>query len=242
MTDRPQKKRHAFQPHVRARGGGSALTSRRRSVIGLLLVLLAGGALAMFAACGSKLAVTDRQAAAAEPADATAIAVQSVKERELVLLFGALVQMDRQTGLRINKSQAIGMLPLVRKAVADGELGAAEAANLQHLLTQEQLRFYNDLSDRLAARWKELAGEDAIEPDSLSDEERQHMLEEIIRRNVRRGTGPPSAAASPSAGSPEGAPDESKGEGGMPPPFAGIRTETNIEQQLLELLESRAQT
>ncbi|MBO9610311.1 MAG: hypothetical protein J7639_30405 [Paenibacillaceae bacterium] len=216
------------------------MTSRRRSVIGLLLVLLVCGVFAMFVACGSKLAITDRQAAAAEPTDAAAVAVQSVKERELVLLFGALVQMDRQANLRINPSQAIGMLPLVKKAVADGELGAAEAANLQHLLTQEQLRYYNDLSDRLAARWKELAGENAIEPDSLSDEERQHMLDEIIRRNVRRGTGPPPAqSASPNEAA---TPDEGRSDSGMPPPFAGIRTETNIEQQLLELLESRAQT
>lgn len=233
------------------------------AAMAIVLSILLGG-------CGQQRGFERQEASDVVPS-AAPTEIQSLKERQLVVLFGTLLQMDRVANLSITGPQASGMLPIVRNSVAAGEMGAAEAKKLQALLTPEQQRFYNEASAKFEARRREYAGGGDYPP-RLSDEDRKRMMDEVRERRQQRGENDPGpaegdaeggAAQSPvpadgSSSGPERSPPAggsgdsvnaqqggfARGRGLHPSPGnPGIgEMDKNIEQQLLELLESKSKT
>jgi hypothetical protein len=143
--------------------------------------------------------------------------VQNRKERQLVLLFQALLQMDRKEGLSISKEQAAALLPLIRNSRDQGNLTANQLKQALEHLNVDQQTFYNDFAKKMQARLNGVAN---INIDHLTQEERDKLIEQF---KEKRNLEPPNTA------------NRSEGEG---PSGQGLGK--SMEQQLIELLEAKA--
>ncbi|MCS7464435.1 hypothetical protein N0M98_30510 [Paenibacillus doosanensis] len=151
--------------------------------------------------------------------------VQSDMERDMVLLFQSLVQMDKQAQLTINRKQAEQMLPVVQRNTRTGELTQADRQDIIDLLTNEQRRFVSDYRERAHARMK--AARDSKPFDGLSQEEREKMVQEFQKRR-RQEREEEGQAAEPV---PQAQADT---------PVTGDQRRTgNVEQRLIRLLEGK---
>jgi hypothetical protein len=143
--------------------------------------------------------------------------VQNHKERQLVLLFQALLQMDRKEGLSISNEQAAALLPLIRNSRDQGNLTTDQQKQALELLNTEQQAFYNDLAIKMRDRMNGGASKNI---DHLTQEERDKLIEQF---KDRRNHPPPNT----------GSRDEGEGPSGQ-----GFGK--SMEQQLIDLLESKA--
>ncbi|SEB60309.1 hypothetical protein [Paenibacillus sp. GP183] len=142
--------------------------------------------------------------------------VQNRKEREMVLLFQALLQMDRKEGLSISNEQAAALLPLIRNSRDQGNLTADQQKQALEFLNVDQQAFYNDLAIKMKDSMNRGAGKNF---DHLTQEERDKLIEQFKNRRNH----PPPAASS-------------RGEGEGP---SGQGFGKSMEQQLVDLLESK---
>jgi hypothetical protein len=74
--------------------------------------------------------------------------ILSPKEKDLVMLFKSLLQMDYQPALLISKNQAVEMLPLVNQSAEDGGVIPETEKKILALLTLEQRNYLNDQASR----------------------------------------------------------------------------------------------
>ncbi|WP_248925542.1 hypothetical protein [Paenibacillus hamazuiensis] len=146
--------------------------------------------------------------------------VQNLSEKQLVLLFQILMQMDKREGLAISKSQATVLLPIIRKNSSEGILTNADQKKIVDILTPDQKQFYDDYQERVKKKMQS-AKKEKINLDELSESEREKLIKEFKERR--------------------------KGEDGQPlhpPPSHKAGDEPpsgkNVEQQLIELLEAKA--
>jgi hypothetical protein len=147
--------------------------------------------------------------------------VQNRKERQLVLLFQALLQMDRKDGLSISKEQAAALLPLIRSSRDQGDLTADQQKQALELLSSAQQAFYNELAAKMKNRMN--GGGAGRDFNHLTQEERDKLIEQFQQRRDRQPAGSESAG--------------NRGEGdGLPGQGFG----KSMEQQLMDLLESKA--
>ncbi|NHN30789.1 hypothetical protein [Paenibacillus agricola] len=159
--------------------------------------------------------------------------IQNNLEKQMVILFQGLLQMDRRENLGLSTKQAMEMLPLVEINTGIGELKQADQQLIMHLLTAEQKEFFDDFQERLRA--KEQAMMEFKKKASLSIEEREAMIHEFESR--RREKDAERLAAS-GEGNPPSPTDMSLGPP-PPPPGGGFGNPKNVEQQLIELLEAK---
>ena len=146
--------------------------------------------------------------------------VQNSKERQLVMLFSGLLRMDRQAGLTITKKQAEAILPFVRKSKDEGSLNEPEPKQVMDVLSADQRKFLMEQSQQIKDRNKQRN----IHPEDMTSEEREKKIEAF---KERRSTDHPGAAAS-----------TVPADGGSPV-SDGKALGKSIEQQLIELLESK---
>jgi hypothetical protein len=143
--------------------------------------------------------------------------VQNRKERQLVLLFQALLQMDRKEGLSISKEQAAALLPLIRISRDQGNLTADQQKQALEFLNIDQQAFYNDLAIKMN---DSMNGGASRNFHHLTQEERDKLIEQF---KASRDQPPPNTGSS--------------GEGEGP---SGQGLGKSMEQQLIDLLESKA--
>ncbi|KIL39492.1 hypothetical protein SD70_19615 [Gordoniibacillus kamchatkensis] len=170
-------------------------------------------------------AAADRGSTADRPSAASGEDLQSRKAKELVLLFVALLQMDKKPELALTEAEAAAIVPIVKAGKEKGELSAEERQKIVASLTAEQARFISDFRERAQAERKKLH--------KLTPEERAAMIEQFKKQRQQeesgmapRDDGPDATAKSP-ADAPRGGVDGRSGE-------------RNLEQQLLDLLEAKA--
>jgi hypothetical protein len=70
--------------------------------------------------------------------------VLSKDEKELVMLFKELLEMDHQSKLLISENQAISMLPSVSQSSEDGGMNPETEKKIRNILTTEQKTFLDD--------------------------------------------------------------------------------------------------
>jgi hypothetical protein len=134
----------------------------------------------------------------------------------MVLLFQALLQMDRKEGLSISNEQAAALLPLIRNSRDQGNLSTDQQKQALELLNVDQQAFYNDLVIKMNDR---MNGGSSKNFDHLTQEERDKLIEQFKERRNH----PPNSTGS-----------RGEGEGPSGPGFG-----TSMEQQLIDLLESK---
>ncbi|MEW9698878.1 hypothetical protein [Paenibacillus sp. SI8] len=154
----------------------------------------------------------------ASPADD----VQNGKERTLVMMFHALIKMDRQSGLTITNQQAKAMLPLVRKSMEEGSLNESTNMQVMNVLTAEQKSFLDEQSKQAKTQAARRDGHPANE---ISPEEREKRIAEFTRR---RNLDQPQETGKTDGGSRDSLPPSDSKSGGK-----------SVEKQLIELLESK---
>lgn len=153
--------------------------------------------------------------------------IQNKKEKQMVLLFRTLIQMEQTSDLSITSVQAETMLPLVRKMVSEGSVSSADHDQVVQLLTNQQHAFFADAVDRLDRfpnNQQQGAG-----PQNLTDEERSRLAEELEANQTITEWREESDSAGHSGAT---AGDTQNG--------SWLPNEKNIEQQLIELLEKKA--
>ncbi|MCD1257329.1 hypothetical protein B5M42_000580 [Paenibacillus athensensis] len=170
----------------------------------LTLALLLGG-------CGAAGVAHHAASADSVPADAPA-EVQSSSERQLVMLFQALLKLDRQPGLAIGKEQAEALLPLIRQTEEAGGVGDAEQGRVVALLSPKQRAYCDQLLQGMQAR---MSGDHARFAAGPSPQERDKLIEDFKNRKQTSG--------------------QASADGARPPVGMG----KSVEQQLIELLESK---
>jgi hypothetical protein len=201
-------------------GGGRMKWSGKACLGGLTLMLLLSG-------CASAKVP---ETAAAQPmvsqevqasGDDGQADVQNRKERQLVLLIQALLQMDRKEGLSISKEQAAGLLPLIRKSQDKGQLTAEEQKQTLNLLSAAQKTFYDDLAIKMKDRMNR---GNRRNNEHVSPEQRDKLIEQFKSRQNH----PPADPVN----------HTNRGDDTEPP--SGKDFGKSMEQQLIDLLESRA--
>jgi hypothetical protein len=185
------------------------------SISGMIILSLLTG-------CVSSNAINPavQQAVSSQESNATETSqpvVQNRKERQLVLLFQALLQMDRKQGLSISKEQAAALLPLIRKSRDQGNLTTDQQKQALELLNVDQQAFYNDLAIKMN---DSMNGGASRNFHHLTQEERDKLIEQF---KANRNHPPPST--------------DSRGEGEG---SSGQGLGKSMEQQLIDLLESKA--
>jgi hypothetical protein len=188
---------------------------------GLIFVVLFSGCANGKEGLGAaaKPAVSAQLPAAAENREPD---VQSRNERQMVLLFQALLQMERTNGLSISKEQAAALLPLIRKSRDDGEITAEEQNQALDILTAAQKKFYEDMAAKMKER---MSGGNRKNPNHINPEERDKMIQQFKSRKDE-STADPAGKNSRD----EDDAHEFKGFG------------KSMEQQLIDLLEMKAKT
>lgn len=155
--------------------------------------------------------------------------VQSDMEREMVILFQGLVQMDRQERLVINKKQAEELLPAVKRNTYDGELNPADQQMIIGILTADQrlfvIKYQKDIHEHMQA------SKERKEREKLDHEERERMVREFQQRRQDEEHGQRSEPSEPSNSSEE----TSTGPASVVP----SKRSNNVEQRLIRLLESK---
>lgn len=153
--------------------------------------------------------------------------IQNNLERQMVILFQGLLQMDRRENLGLSTKQAVEMLPLVEVNTGNGELKQTDRLLIINLLTTEQKEFFDDFQERL--RVKAQAMKEYKKKAPLSMEEREAMIHEFEVR--RREKDAERLALGESNNSDEMNPGKPLG--------GGFGNPKNVEQQLIDLLEAK---
>ncbi|MBP1995501.1 hypothetical protein [Paenibacillus eucommiae] len=191
-------------------------------IVVLMLLLLSG--------CASQASDSTGSAPTAQPDESPGMEsemqnrrpeLQNGQERQMVMLFQAILQMDKQEGLSIDKTQAEQMLPLIRKSKEEGQMTAENETQVMALFTPGQTEFYTKLEEDMKSRRNDVSRRNSQD---LTPEEREKMIEEF---KAERG------------GSPEGEPLGKKdfGQGNGPANARG--TGQSMEQQVIDLLEAK---
>jgi len=146
--------------------------------------------------------------------------VQTLSEKQMVLLFQILVQMDKKEGLSISKAQANKMLPIIRKNSSQGEMTNKDLNMILEMLNPPQKLYYDDVQEQFNKRIQAV-NENKTEADEMTDEEREQLIRNFKQRRSEKESKPIDMSAGTSV-MPEDEP-------------AGCNK--NVEQQLIELLE-----
>jgi hypothetical protein len=154
--------------------------------------------------------------------------IQNNLERQMVILFQGLLQMDRRENLALSRNQAIAMLPMVEVNTGNGELKQTDQLLIINLLSDGQKEFLDDFQERQKA--KEQAMKEFKKRAPLSLEEREAMIHEFELK--RRQKDEERMASGEERNSDDTNP-------GPPPAGSGFGNPKNVEQQLIELLESK---
>jgi hypothetical protein len=147
--------------------------------------------------------------------------LQRQPERQLFIVFFALLQMEKRTELNMISKQAEQLLPVVQEAIALGELSMEKRKMLVSVLNAKQQQFFEELSTQMHNR--ELNRKPGPPPGPImTDEERQALAKDIENRRL----------------------NESASISSLPPRFGDTPPvdypmDKNVEQQLVELLESK---
>jgi Spy/CpxP family protein refolding chaperone len=189
----------------------------------LALMLLSGCAAKTTSSNGSALSPKATETAKQpNQADGQPPDVQNRKERQLVMLFQGLLQIDRKEGLSLTAKQAKDMLPIVQKSKDEGEVTGEAQQQVLALLTSEQKAFYEDLSTKFKSSMNGAAPKNR---EDLTPEQRDKMIEDF---KAKRNNKPDSDTAGNNA--PRNEDD---------PRAFGKGMGKSVEQQLIDLLQSR---
>ncbi|SDN84269.1 hypothetical protein SAMN04487897_105118 [Paenibacillus sp. yr247] len=147
--------------------------------------------------------------------------VQNLREMQLVMLFQALIRMDRNASLTITAKQARDMLPLVRNSMDEGSMNDSERKQVLSGLTPEQKAFLDEQSIQVKKHMEERIDNLGEE---LSLEEREKRVEAFIqkRKSDRQVE-----------------PDMIEQANGANQPFDSRSMGISVEKQLMELLVSK---
>jgi hypothetical protein len=164
------------------------------------------------------------------------------------MLFRGFIQMDNQGELLITKEQAVSMLPIVSKSTEDGEVTADNKTKLLAILTPEQKKFV----DEMDAKFKQFSdnlnkpGAEGAAPTgngarngggkrpAMTDDQRKELEKNMTDDEKKK-------FEDNIANRGKGAQGQGGGQGGQ----GGLRNGSfgnfgeNIEQQLLDLLDSK---
>ncbi|UKS28955.1 hypothetical protein LOZ80_08525 [Paenibacillus sp. HWE-109] len=142
----------------------------------------------LLSACSHPLTVTDSAAIKAAPSptaghtspeDRPNEDVQNLTEMRLVMLFQALLRMDRNASLTISAKQAVAMLPYIRESMEEGSMNDTERKQVLGSLTSEQRTFLDEQSKQVNKRIKERVDKPHAE---LSQEEREKRINAFIEQ------------------------------------------------------------
>lgn len=165
---------------------------------------------------------TVRGASSAEP-------LQSTSERQLVIVFISLLEMDKRVELQISRQQAERILPVVNATIAHGELSQADRKLLLAALDARQQSYYEDVSARMKRRAAAMSRSPGPPPGPpLTEEQRAAIARELEERRSQEVHGNGDGAGQ------EPRPTRF----GEPPPW-DLDRDKNVEQQLVELLRSK---
>ncbi|OXM87944.1 hypothetical protein [Paenibacillus rigui] len=161
--------------------------------------------------------------------------IQSAQERDMVILFQSLVQMDKKDGLMLSRRQAEDMLPLVRRNSTDGELSQADQQLIVSLLSKKQKAYVDDFQEHLLNRKQSLTERKYM--DDLTIEQREQMIKEFQMRRQQRDQ-EQGHQSTPEMNIITDDEDLSSTGAFFIPGGSGGGA-NNVEQQLIELLEGR---
>ncbi|WP_282939439.1 hypothetical protein [Paenibacillus sp. RC67] len=149
-------------------------------------------------------------------------------QRQMMMTFQTLIQMDKQEGLSITKDQAAQMLPVVQDSVTKGELVTDNQTKLVEKLTTEQKKFIDDAAARMPMRQgnSDAANNGEAKPKQAPTEEQLKKMEENKQQRQQQ--------KSDSNATGQANKDNQPRNGG----FAGGGKD--IGQQLIELLQSKS--
>lgn len=151
--------------------------------------------------------------------------LQSLSERQLVVVFIALVAMDKKADLSITGKQAEQILPIVDAAISQGELSHTNREILLDALNTAQRMGFEEVIGQMRKR---AAKNDKPGPPAgpaLTEEERQALARDLEQRRSIE----PKESDSDNLRPPRF---------GEPPPW-NFAPDKNVEQQLVELLKSK---
>lgn len=157
--------------------------------------------------------------------------VQSDMEREMVILFQSLIQMDKQAHLVINKKQAEELLPEVKHNTSEGGLTLAEQQIIVSILTVDQRLFVINYQKNM----HEHIQKEIKERDKLDREERERMVREFQLRRQEQEQYQDQHQDPSQQGNRN---DDSSSELTYSSP---LKKSNNVEQRLIHLLENRVQ-
>jgi hypothetical protein len=195
-----------------------------------IMVIAAAIAAVLLGGCSQLRTALDSSAVTASPPTEMvqaakdvnpSVDVQNQTEKQLVMIFHGLLRMDRQTGLAITKKQAGAMLPYVRKSIDEGSLNESDQKQVMNVLTAEQKSFLEEQFKQIKTHTQQGTG---LSSDELSAEEREKKIDEFKKRRIAEHQETEGNSAQAGGGS--SAPD-------------GKSTGKSVEQQLIELLESK---
>ncbi|PZE21867.1 hypothetical protein [Paenibacillus xerothermodurans] len=192
--------------------------NKTQSVAAILLVIIG------LSGCGHPKSI-------AEPAKAAETAkdeVQSVSEREMVILFQILIRMDKHNHLTLTAVQAEQLLPLIQRNSREGEMTPLHEQEILSLLDTRQKQFVLDWQNRAHRRieaFEEFKGRQDITP-----EQRDAMISEFRSRRSQERAGHFTPQLSPSHREDHDALDN-----GAVPARGGV----NLERELMALLEGK---
>jgi hypothetical protein len=147
--------------------------------------------------------------------------LQSQPERQLFIVFFALLQMDKRPELVIKDNQAETLLPVVKEAMSSGELSQAMRKILESTLNVEQQIFFEEIQTQM--RNRVLNRKPGPPPGStMTEEERNVLMADLKQRRLA-----------------ESHSDDPKDSSFDPTPPTELPMDKNVEQQLVELLESK---
>ncbi|WP_079913827.1 hypothetical protein [Paenibacillus sp. 32352] len=146
-------------------------------------------------------------------------------QRQMMMTFSSLVQMDKQEGLAITKDQAAQMLPVVQESITKGEMSTDNQNKLLEKLTAEQKKFIDDAAARTPMRQGNSNGSssDTKQKQALTEDQKKQMEEARQQREQQKSdaavNGQDNKDKQPRNGGPGGGKE--------------------IGQQLVELLQSK---
>jgi hypothetical protein len=143
--------------------------------------------------------------------------VTITQEQQLVFLFHLMLRMDKNPALAISTAQAAAWLPIASRSLAEGKLTKEEADSIVSAFTGEQRIYYNEMAENNKERIQK-AEQFQEHPHSLSDEERNKLMDRLHDRRVRGDMGP-----------------KSDGGAGTEPEEA----RKSVEQRVVDLLQSK---
>ncbi|TDF99536.1 hypothetical protein [Paenibacillus piri] len=156
---------------------------------------------------------------------------QSSREKDMVLLFQSLLQMNKRENLKISAAQAESLLPLIKRNSSVGELETSDQKVITALLTEDQKRYVDEFLEETRLRKEQF--KELKEQQGISEEERERMIREFLSKRAQERDGQPP----PHHNREDGGAPALPGAGAGPVP-AGPGGK-NIEQQLIDLLEAK---